>query len=120
MKQILFLAAGALISATAISAKGECKADREKLCANIARGNPRAMWQCMKEHEAELSAACKNHISDVREKSRDLRKACSAEYAKFCKQKKGGAGRLVNCLKQNEAQLSEGCKTALAAPAKVE
>lgn len=109
-----------LIAGTTVSAKGECKADREKHCANVIKGNHKGMWQCMKEHEAELSEGCKNHIAQVREKSRDTKKACKADYKKLCKQVKAGEGRIIKCLKENEAQLSEECKSALTAPAKVE
>lgn len=120
MKQYLILTIAALMSVTAISAKGECRADREKFCANVIKGNHKGMWQCMKEHEAELSEPCKNHIAEVREKSREIKKACKADYKKLCKQVKAGQGRIIQCLKQNEAQLSEGCKAALTAPAQVE
>lgn len=120
MRKQLFVIAAALLSAAAIYPKGECKADREKLCADVIRGNHKGMWQCMQQHEAELSEGCKNHIAQVREKSRDIKKACKADYKKLCKQVKPGEGRIIKCLKDNEAELSEGCKTALTAPAKVE
>lgn len=120
MKQYLFFAVATIVSVTAISAKGECRTDREKFCGNVIKGNHKGMWQCMKEHENELSEPCKNHIAQVREKSREIKKACKADYKKLCKQVKAGQGRIIQCLKQNEAQLSEGCKSALTAPAQVE
>ncbi|GAB4438761.1 MAG: hypothetical protein OHK0011_21480 [Turneriella sp.] len=120
MKGILYLIAAALFSVTAISSKGECRADREKFCANVVKGNHKGMWQCIKEHESELSEACKNHIAQVREKSRETKTACKTDYKKLCKDVKPGEGRIIQCLKQNEAQLSEGCKAALAAPTRVE
>ncbi|AFM13027.1 cysteine rich repeat-containing protein [Turneriella parva] len=120
MKQYLILSIAALMSVTAISAKGECRADREKFCGNVIKGNHKGMWQCMKEHENELSEGCKNHIAQVREKSRDIKKACKADYKKLCKQVKAGEGRIIKCLKENEVQLSDACKGALSAPAKVE
>ncbi len=120
MQKSLLLAVAAVLSVTAISAKGECRADREKFCANVIKGNHKGLWQCMKEHENELSEQCKNHIAQVREKSRDIKKACKADYKKLCKQVKSGEGRIIKCLKENEAQLSEDCKGALSAPAKVE
>jgi hypothetical protein len=120
MKKYLFFTVTAIISVTAISAKGECRADRDKFCAHVIKGNHKGMWQCMKEHENELSEACKNHIAQMREKSRETKKACKADFKKFCKEIKPGEGRIIQCLKQNEAQLSEGCKAALSAPAKVE
>lgn len=120
MKKIIFLSVAAFFGVTAVSAKGECRADREKFCANVTKGDHKAMWQCMKEHENELSDACKNHIAKVREKSRETKKACKADYKKLCKDVKPGEGRILKCLKENEAQLSEGCKAALNAPARVE
>src|SRR5262245_11275439 len=36
--------------------------------------------------------------------------SCKADVDKFCAQVKPGGGRIVQCLKQNEAQLSESCK----------
>jgi len=120
MKKYMIFAIAALIGASAISAKGECREDREKLCANVIKGNHKGMWQCMKEHEAELSEGCKNHIAQVREKSRDIKKACKADYKKLCKQVKAGEGRIIKCLKENEAQLSEACKGALTLPVKTE
>ena len=120
MKQFLSFVLVATVSVTTISAKGECRADREKFCGNVIKGNHKGMWQCMKEHESELSEGCKNHITLVREKSREIKKACKADYKKLCKQVKAGEGRIIRCLKENEAQLNEGCKAALAAPAKVE
>ncbi|HNA80140.1 MAG TPA: cysteine rich repeat-containing protein [Turneriella sp.] len=120
MKQYLFFVVAAIVSVTAISAKGECRTDREKFCANVIKGNHKGMWQCMKEHENELSEPCKNHIAEVREKSREIKKSCKADYKKLCKQVKAGEGRIIKCLKQNETQLSKDCKAALTAPAQVE
>ncbi len=120
MKKILILTIATLLGMTSVSAKGECRTDREKFCGNVIKGNHKGMWQCMKEHENELSEECKNHIAQVREKSRDIKKACKQDYKKLCMQVKAGEGRIIKCLKENEAQLSEGCKSALAAPAKVE
>jgi len=33
---------------------------------------------------------------------------------------KPGEGRIIKCLKENEAQLSDGCKAALTSPVKTE
>jgi hypothetical protein len=120
MKKYLLIMVAALFSVTTVSAKGECREDREKHCPKVIKGNHKGMWQCMKEHEAELSEGCKNHIAQVREKSRDIKKACKADYKKLCKQVKAGEGRIINCLKENEANLSDSCKGALAGPVKVE
>ena len=38
--------------------RGPCKADREKLCKDVQPGQG-AIARCLKEHESELSEACK-------------------------------------------------------------
>ena len=113
MKSIFVILAATLIAATTVSAKGECQADRQKFCAKVMKGDHKGMWQCIKSHEAELSEPCKNHIAHVREKSRDIKTNCKADYKKLCKQEKSGEGRIIKCLKANEASLSQGCKDAL-------
>ena len=39
-----------------------CKADAEKLCSGVERGHGR-IAACLKEHEAQLSASCKDAIA---------------------------------------------------------
>lgn len=114
MKNIIMIFAAMLIAVSNISAKGECKADREKFCKEIKKGDHKAMHSCMASHEAELSGACKAHRTELREKSRDIKKACKADYKKLCKEVKPGQGRIIQCLKSKEAELSGACKEALA------
>jgi cysteine rich repeat protein len=42
------------------------------------------------------------------------RTACKADVEKLCSGVERGHGRIAACLKQNEAQVSTGCKDALA------
>jgi hypothetical protein len=56
MRYILVLIMALLIPTAAI-AKGECKDDKQKFCKGLAKAELKA---CFKEHEAELSAACKS------------------------------------------------------------
>ncbi len=46
-------------------ARGACKADREKFCANVQRGEGR-IRNCMKEHYNQLSTECKQKIEERR------------------------------------------------------
>jgi hypothetical protein len=50
---VLFIA---LLVPTAAMAEGECQADREKFCKDVAKGDVVA---CLDQHSAELSEACK-------------------------------------------------------------
>jgi hypothetical protein len=42
------------------------------------------------------------------------RAACKADVATLCSGVQPGGGRVVGCLKQNEAQVSAACKDAMA------
>lgn len=44
----------------------------------------------------------------------ELKKACGADIEKFCSTVKGGHGRIMRCMKEHKAELSEGCKTQVA------
>ena len=46
----------ALLTPTAAMAEGECQADRQKFCKDVAKGDVVA---CLDQHSAELSEACK-------------------------------------------------------------
>ncbi len=49
---------------------------------------------------------------------REAAQACRADFKKFCDGVRPGGGRGAQCLKQHEAELSEGCKTAMAGAAR--
>jgi hypothetical protein len=88
--------------------KSACKADAEKFCKDVEPVHGK-MVQCMKQHEAELSPACKERIAAAKEKVKECEKECEPDVEKICKDIKPGQGRIVRCLKQHQAELSAGC-----------
>lgn len=42
------------------------------------------------------------------------REACRADVAALCSGIQGGGGRIAGCMKEHAAQLSDGCKAAIA------
>jgi hypothetical protein len=46
--------------------------------------------------------------------ARALREACQADTEKLCPGTQPGGGRLLQCLRGKQDQISEGCKSALA------
>ena len=64
-----------LLIPTASFAKGECKEDRNKFCQGLEKAELR---DCLKKHQAELSAECKTRI-EARIKIREERRAKRAE-----------------------------------------
>jgi hypothetical protein len=91
---------------------GACRADAEKLCKDVRPGDGR-MARCLKQHEASVSPACKEAMAQARQKMQALREACRADAKQHCRGVKSGRGRMLACLKQNEAKLSEGCRAAM-------
>lgn len=117
MKNV-FLIAFACVALPAFGNPGEggpCREDMKKLCAGVEPGHG-AIMKCMKEHEGQVSAACKAHMEEkkgeLKEKFGAAREACKGDVEKFCKDMKPGGGAIINCLKSHEAELSESCKSA--------
>jgi len=105
----LFLMVPLMAQSEEMHRTGACKADSEKFCKDVKRGQGRIV-RCMKAHENELSPACRDQIAADREKAQEFRKACQPDADKFCKGIKPGHGRIISCLKSHEAELSAPCK----------
>jgi hypothetical protein len=97
----------------ALSADDACAADKAKFCAKLDT-KTLTVGKCLKEHEAQLSDACKKKVANAMAQA-EARKACKADVKKFCEGVKPGEGRIAACLKQHEGKLSEGCTAARAA-----
>ncbi len=89
--------------------RGPCARDIETFCKDVQPGGGRIV-NCLKEHESELSQACRERGQEVKAKVKDAQQACRGDVEQFCKDVQPGGGRIVKCLKEHEAQLSAGCK----------
>jgi len=87
---------------------GPCAADAKKFCSNVRPGQGR-VYNCMKEHQAELSPACQARIKQAVERVQAFEKACKADAEKYCKGVRPGAGRVLSCLKGRESDLAPAC-----------
>ncbi len=101
-----------LLTAAGGNAEGPCADDVAKFCkeAQKTRGG---IAKCLKEHADELSPACREKIGEAKKKIRDFAEACKADLSAFCKDVKPGGGRLLQCLKQHESELSPECKAQM-------
>lgn len=86
-----------------------CEEDVQKFCAKVKAGEGR-MSKCLKDHEGDLSQACKSHLQAMREHMQEAREACRDDAKKLCKDVKPGHGNIVACLKSHENELSDACK----------
>ena len=95
--------------ATFAKEKGPCAEDAAKFCKDVKQDRS-GIAKCLKEHESELSASCKDTIAGNKQKAQDFTEACKNDMSQFCKNTKAGGGRIVKCLKQHENELSAECK----------
>ena len=92
-----------------------CAGDVARLCKGVQPGQGR-LAQCLKEHSNELSPACRENIKIMKEKVQDFVQACKADEERLCKGTKPGGGRIIQCLKQHEGELSPACKEKMEQP----
>ena len=88
---------------------GACSGDVAKFCKDVQPGEGRII-KCLKEHEKELSPACRQHVADMEKRLKETTQACHDDVMKFCKDVKTGEGRILRCLKAHENDLSPQCR----------
>lgn len=92
--------------------EGPCKADVEAYCKDVTPGGG-AIIKCLKDNEAKLKPECVAHLKAAKEAMKDVKEACHEDFEKFCHDTKPGRGRVMKCMKEHKAELSEGCKNEI-------
>ena len=101
------------------SVKDGCKTELGSFCKEVTPGEGRVL-ACLFAFEDKLSPRCEYALYDA---SAQLQHAvaslsyganeCKADLEKHCSKVEAGEGRLVDCLKKNEKDLTARCKTAM-------
>ena len=101
------------------SVKDGCKTELGSYCKEVTPGEGRVL-ACLFAFEDKLSPRCEYALYDA---SAQLQHAvaslsyganeCKADLEKHCSKVEAGGGRLVDCLKKNEKDLTARCKTAM-------
>ena len=115
---VVFAGVFCLTVATGVSAEQNarpCAEDAARLCQDVQQGEGRVA-RCLKEHANELSPACKKNTAKAKEEVQEFAQACKDDSAKLCKGTKPGGGRILQCLKQHEGELSPACKEKMDQP----
>ena len=89
-------------------AEPPCAADLRKLCKDVPVGGGR-IQACLKQHEAEVSEACRKTLDELGSEVKLLAVVCRWDIGRFCSDVSPGSGRVIACLKTNESQLSPEC-----------
>lgn len=97
--------------------RGVCKQDVQRLCPD-ARGGAE-VFRCLNEHESDLSDACRQRLVQRKQhfeaRVKSVEEACREDIARHCEKIEQGGGRVLQCLRQHEPELSEGCRVKLPA-----
>ncbi len=86
-----------------------CADDVGKFCKDVTPGGGR-IAACLKEHDKDLSPACKARSHEMMKRAKEIHKACADDIDKYCADVKPGKGTMAKCLRENNAQLSPECK----------
>jgi hypothetical protein len=95
-----------------------CKTEIESYCKDVTPGEGRIL-ACLYAHQDKLSGKCEYALYDASARLERavaaltyLANECAADLAEHCSGVEAGEGRLLECLKKNEAKLSGRCKGA--------
>jgi hypothetical protein len=111
----LLVLLGTASLATAQAARGACQDDVARFCGDAA-GDRRAVRDCLREHQEELSQQCKDriaHMGRMHGRGGGRFSACRADVQKLCGDTGPGKESIRDCLREHEDELSDGCRTRL-------
>jgi hypothetical protein len=96
----------------AAAADPPCLADIKKFCAAVPVGGGRVQ-ACLKEHEAQISEACRTRVDDLQREAAMVDTSCRWDIISFCSDVNPGGGRVISCLESNKISLSASCLNLL-------
>ncbi len=95
-----------------------CQTEIATYCKDVTPGEGRVL-ACLYAHQDKLSGKCEYALYDASARLERavaaltyLANECAADLTKHCSGVQAGEGRLLECLKANEAKLSSRCKGA--------
>jgi hypothetical protein len=89
-----------------------CLTDIKQFCAEVPVGGGRVQ-ECLKEHEAKISPACRTQVDVLQRDAAMLDASCRWDIGRFCSDLSPGGGRVMSCLLNNKAALSPACLNLL-------
>ena len=122
---VLVLAGVVLAPDIAQIARGQlaaCRADRERFCQDVQFGGGRVL-RCLEQHTADLSDGCRRALGSAAPGGgaapaaggTPAAQACHDDAVRFCRDAAGNRAKMKSCLQAHASELSDGCKSALAA-----
>ena len=97
-----------------------CEDDLTQYCSTVTPGEGRLL-HCVAAHEDKLSGQCEYALYRAATMLQQLSAAinyfaqsCQTEITTLCSGVEAGDGRLLACLAENEAEVGDACKKAIA------
>lgn len=87
-----------------------CQTDLATFCS----GSLEKPAKCLNANRAKLSPECQSALQAVAAVRTKVGEACKADAASLCGADAGKPGKLVQCLRTNQAKVSAGCNAVLA------
>jgi hypothetical protein len=113
---VMLFGFGARGQDAAHTASNACREDMERLCSDVKPGGG-AKIRCLKDHEGELSDACRTQITErsrqVHDHASKVIQACGDDAKRLCADVEPGSGRISHCLRDHKADLSSNCRDGL-------
>jgi hypothetical protein len=104
------------MATTPAFAEDSCQEDMKLLCPDVEPGSGRVM-DCLREHQARLSAACSARLASnaavAKKVVAEFGKACRADVDRLCPAVEPGEGRVIGCLAQHQVDLSPSCASEM-------
>jgi hypothetical protein len=91
-------------------AEDPCAAEAARVCSKAV--GDRVVLGCLRSNEKELSAACRATLSVFLKIAAEYGDDCQSDAYRLCRDVAEGEGRVLQCLKDNEAYLSASCQGA--------
>ena len=107
------LATGAVAQEKAGGGLGQvCKTEMASLCPSDGKTGP---FVCLLQNQAKLGPECATYVKSAEERRAKFRTACETDRAKLCKDVDAKGGKMMQCLRDKQAELSKPCAEAVAA-----
>lgn len=96
-----------------------CQDDIEQYCGQVTPGEGRLLF-CAAAHEDKLSGECSyalyeaaSYLDQIATAIAYVATECRTDIENLCAGVRAGEGRILSCLADNEARVSDGCKSAV-------
>ena len=92
-----------------VPAISPCTEDIEALCKGVKPGEGDVL-RCLADKSAELSSACKGRLDQLKKDFLASAADCEPDVQAFCATVPHSGGRVLQCLKRHEKELSVPCR----------